>query len=191
MRAPEWVRRRPTTVLLTAFVTLTLTTTLLVLLWPRPEPGPIVLLGRGSVGESRWAVLAEHLGFGGACLELRVDGARRQRMCDWRWDAPFGAVNLWHGEPPAQPVERYGPPSLLRVTFAGSDQVLVVSVVPEEVALLSLPGPAGGPETRLPVRRLLGSDQAYVLAVVPKTHLGEPAAFDDAGEPLFYRFLNQ
>jgi hypothetical protein len=188
-RARDRVRRHLPIVILASLLTLSL----LWLYWPRPGPGPIVLLGRGSEGQSRWAVLAERSGRR-ACLQVRVDGARRRLMCDRDWDAPTG-VNVWHGEPPARPFERFGPPSLLRVTFAGSDRVLLVAVLPGEITRLSLSGPAGpagpaGPDTPLPVGRLLGTDQAYVLAVVPRASAGEPKAFDAAGRPVFYRFLN-
>ena len=155
---------------------------------PGSEPGPIVLLDRGAVGGSRWAVLAERAGQG-ACLQVRVNGARRRLMCDRSWNAPAG-VDVWHGEPPARPVERFGPPSLLRVTFPGADQVLLVAPVPAEVARMTLPGPDRGRDLPLPVRRLLGTDQAYVLAVVPKARAGEPRAFDRVGRPVYYRFRN-
>jgi hypothetical protein len=162
---------------------------LLWLYWPRPGPGPVVLLGRGSVGTARWAVLGQRAS-GGACLQVRVDGARRRLMCDRHWDAP-GGVNVWHGELPAHPVARFGSPSLLRVTFPGSDRVLVVSVLAEEITRLSLAGPPGEPSTPLPVHLLLGSKNPYVLAVVPQARAGRPSAFDDDGRPVFYRFMDE
>lgn len=156
---------------------------------PRPAPGPVVLLGRGSVGGSRWAVLGQRAG-GAACLQVRVDGARRRLMCDRHWAAP-GGVNVWHGELPERPVATFGPPSLLRVTFPGSDQVLVVSVLAEEITRLSLAGPPGEAGTPLPIHSLLGSNHPYVLAVVAKARAGEPKAFDGEDRPVFYRFLGE
>lgn len=156
-------------------------------LWPPPEPGPILLLDRARVGESRWAVLAQQAD-GTACLQVRVNGVRRARMCDRHWAED---VNLWHGPLPEHQVVPIGPPSLLRVTFPSSERVLLVSVLPEAITELRLAGTGGRPDTRLTVRRLLASDHNYVLAVVDRAQLGEPRAFDSAGEPIFYRFMNR
>ncbi|RSM63962.1 hypothetical protein DMB66_21775 [Actinoplanes sp. ATCC 53533] len=155
--------------------------------WPAGDPGPLVLIDRAQVGGSRWAVLAQQSG-GTACLQVRVNGARRARMCDRHWAE---SVNLWHGPLPEHQVVPIGPPSLLRVTFPGSDRVLVVSVLPEAITELRLAGPGHRPDTRLTVRRLLGSKENYVLAVVDRAQLGEPKAFDSAGQPIYYRFMDR
>jgi hypothetical protein len=170
-------------------VAVLLSVLLLNLLWPAPEPGRVVLLGRGSLGESRWAVLmTQRQSDVRACLQVRIDGALRRTMCDRDWQHPAG-VNLWHGKLPQPPGNEFGPPSLLRVTFPGSDQVLVVSVLSGEIARLSLAGPPGTPDLALPVHQVINSENAYVLAVLPKARAGEPTAYDSKGRPVYYRFL--
>lgn len=181
MPLSERIRRRAAWGVLAALVLGALVWTF----WPKPASGPLLLLDRDQVGGSRWAVLAQQAG-GSACLQVRVNGARRARMCDRHW---AGSVNLWHGALPERLVEPIGPPSLLRVTFPGSDQVLLVTVLPEAITQLRLAGTAGRADTSLAVHRLLRSDHNYVIAVVDRASLGEPEAFDAAGQPIFYRFL--
>ncbi len=153
--------------------------------WPNSAQGPVLLLDRAQVGESRWAILAQQAG-NTACLQVRVNGARRERMCDRDWAGP---VNLWHGALPERRDETLGPPPLLRVTFPGSDQVLLVTVLHHAVTELRLAGAGGRPDTFLAVHRLLTSDHNYVVAVVDRAQLGEPRAFDSAGQPIYYRYL--
>jgi hypothetical protein len=153
--------------------------------WPNPVQGPLLLLDRDQVGGSRWAILAQQAG-DTACLQVRVNGARRERMCDRHW---AGSVNLWHGALPERADETFRPPTLLHVTFPGSDQVLLVTVLHHAITELRLAGVGGRPDTYLAVHRLLTSDHNYVVAVVDRAQLGEPRAFDSAGEPIFHRFV--
>ncbi len=156
-------------------------------LWPRDPAGPVLVVHHGTVGESRWAVLAQQ-GPDGACLQVRVDGARRELMCDLDWDVP--RVHLWHGDMPEPRPSYMRPPSLLRVSFPGSDDVLVVSVLPSEIVRLQLAGAGGKAATPVAVRRLLESDVNYVTAVVDRAQLGEVEAFSREGGPIWYEIMD-
>jgi hypothetical protein len=132
--------------------------------WPRQPPGPVQLLHRGTVGETGWSVLAQRTGSGGACLQVRVGGARRALMCDQHWDRDV--YRLWRGAPPRSAEPTIGPPSLLRVRFPGTDQMLVVSVLYDEIATLTAPPGAGTDEVILHTVPLFDTEFHYVVAVL-------------------------
>lgn len=180
-KAPQ--RKRRTVVFLAALLGM-----IGFLFWQRGPAGPLVLLHQGTIAQSRWVVVAQEAADSDvACLQVRVDGARRELMCDRHWGSD-GGVNLRVGVAPESPTEASGPVSLLRIAFPGSDDILVVTVVPREIATMRLAGAGGG--TDLTVRRLLRSDHSYVTQVVKRDQLGEVRAADARGLPLHYQFLD-
>jgi hypothetical protein len=140
--------------------------------WLGSASGPVQVIHQGQVGSSRWAIVAEETRIA-ACLQVRVDGARRELMCGADWANP-GGVEAYPGAP--------SPPSLLRVGFPGTDQVLVVSVLAPDVTRLTT---ADG--TPLTVRTLLGSDLPYVAQVLDRAQAAEVRAYDAHGQRLGYR----
>jgi hypothetical protein len=151
--------------------------------WPRQAPGPVELLQQGTVAGTGWSVLAERAGSGRACLQVRVAGARRALMCDQHWDRDVH--RLWHGPPPPTAGTTIGPPSLLRVRFPGAGQVLVVSVLYDEIATLTTPSAAV-----LHTTPLFDTDFHYVVGVLPAADAVDLRAFAADGEPLFYHFAD-
>jgi hypothetical protein len=152
--------------------------------WPAPPPGPVELLHQGAVGGTGWSVLAQRAGSDHGCLQVRVGGARRALMCDQHWDRDVH--RLWHGTPPPSAGSTIGPPSLLRVRFPGTDQVLVVSVVYDEIATLK----AGTGKAVLRTTPLYDTDFHYVHGVLPQADAADLQAFAADGEPLFYHYVD-
>jgi hypothetical protein len=157
--------------------------------WPRQPPGPVQLLQRGTVGGTAWSVLAQRAGSGVACLQVRVDGARRALMCDQHWDRDVHL--LWHGPlPPPSAGSTIGPPSLLRVRFPGTGRTLVVSVLYDEIATLRTPSIARDDGLVLRTTPLFDTDFRYVVAVLTTADATELRAFAADGEPIFYNYVD-
>ena len=156
--------------------------------WPRPAPGPIQLLQRGTIGGTGWSVLAQRTGSGDACLQVRVGGARRALMCDQHWDRDV--QRLWHGPPPSSAGSRIGPPSLLRIRFPDTDEVLVVSILYDEVATMTTPPTTGHDSVVLHTMPLFDTEFHYVVGVLATADAADLRAFTADGEPLFYYFLD-
>jgi hypothetical protein len=153
--------------------------------WPNPPAGPVRLLQRGTVGATDWSVLAQRAG-SLHCLQVRAGGARRALMCDQHWERDIH--RLWHGPLPPSPGSTIGPPSLLRVRFPGTDQVLVVSVLYDEIATLTAPPRPGADPVVLHTTPLVNTDFHYVVALLASTDAANLRAFAADGEPLFYYF---
>jgi hypothetical protein len=155
--------------------------------WPRQPPGPVQLLQRGSVGGTGWSVLAQRAGSGDTCLQVRAGGARRALMCDQHWDRDVH--RLWHGTPPPSAGSTIGPPSLLRVRFPGTDQVLVVSVLYDEIATLAAPSTVNTGRVVLRTVPLFDTEFHYVVGVLATADAVDLRAFAADGEPLYYHFV--
>jgi hypothetical protein len=154
------------------------------LYWPRGEPGPVEALQRGAEGGTEWSVLGQSAGSGDACLQVRAGGARRALMCDQHWDRDVH--RLWHGPRPPSAGSVIGTPSLLRVRFPGTDRVLVVSVLYDEIAFLESPSTG----VKLHTKPLYDTDFHYVVGVLSLAESADLRAFAADGEPLFYHYVD-
>jgi hypothetical protein len=152
--------------------------------WPREPPGPVDLLHRGTVGGVHWSVLGQRAGSDAACLQVRAGGARRALMCDQHWDRDVH--RLWHGAPPPSAGSTIGAPSLLRVRFPGTDQVLMVSVLYDEIAEFR----TGSGEVVLRTTPLYDTDFHYVVGTLTAAQSTDLRAFAADGEPLYYHYVD-
>ncbi len=154
------------------------------LFWPREPPSPVQLLRQGTVGTTGWSILGQRAGTGAACLQVRAGGARQALMCDQHWDRDVH--RLWHGPPPPGAGPVIAAPSLLRVGFPGSDEVLVVSVLYGEITTLRAPSGSG---VAVPTAPLFDTTFRYVAAVLPAADAAGLQAFAADGEPLYYHYV--
>lgn len=154
------------------------------LLWPREPPAPVQLLQQGTVGTTGWSVLGQRAGSRDACLQVRVGGARQALMCDQHWD--HDVHRLWHGTPPPDAGPVIAAPSLLRIRFPDTDQVLVVSVLYGEIATLRAPSDSA---VVMPTTPLFGTRFRYVAGVIPAAGADDLQAFAADGEPLYYHYV--
>ncbi|GAB1640497.1 hypothetical protein [Krasilnikovia sp. MM14-A1259] len=155
--------------------------------WPLPPAAPVEVLQQGTVGGASWSVLVQRADARTACLQVRVGGARRARMCDQHWDRDVH--RLWHGARPSSAGAEIGPPSLLRVAFPGTDRMLVVSVLYGEIATLSPPPRDGSGPVVLHTVPLLDTEFHYVVAVIAAADAKDLEAYAADGEELFYHYV--
>ena len=104
-------------------------------------------------------------------------------MCDQHWDRDVHRI--WRGPLPPSAGTTIGPPPVLRVRFPGTDRVLVVSVLYDEIATLTAPSTAV-----LATKPLFDTGYHYVIGVLPAADAADLRAFAADGKPRFYYYAD-